>query len=197
MKWRNPVLGVSVDAQTGEVAYAEGCEWDGYLLDWVVDGIKLRADAGVPLPSAYKNVAPYKRLRVALAGSGNTLPLQISVPPLLIDGVPYIYARCAAAMLGRNVISESRDRVVIGGSQPFEIKLRRSWWPGHPMKVIFDRLYLPLDTVNRLFGCQINWIRSDNTLFFPALPEAYEYHRQSQPSNGYIKERPRIDPGAG
>ena len=96
------------------------------------------------------------------------MPLIVSVPPVLINGVPYIYARCAAVMRGRQVITERADRVVMGGAKPLVLDLGSGAGARRPAKVIFDRLYLPLAAVNRLFGGDIKWERRERTLVFPA-----------------------------
>ena len=79
---------------------------------------------------------------------------------------------CAAALLGRDVVSEESGRVVIGGNPRVDLTQKsgasRMTKTKHPMKVIFDRLYVPLDTVNHLFGCAVKWKAREKTLVFPA-----------------------------
>ena len=95
--------------------------------------------------------------------------------PLLVKGHPYIYVRMVAALLGRKVLLESGDSIVVGGDNNtvFHANSQKATIGGNTIDfgtssmVVFGRIYIPLQAVEKVFGVVPEWDRSVNVITFP------------------------------
>ncbi len=142
---------ISVDAHTGEAFDLPDSFFseDGAQPDKAAP----QSDAAKPSPTRGKKIS-YPMCKLHLNGQ----EIDVSVPPVVISGEPYLYTR-HLSLLGHKVSWKDGRVVVFGDEQvlllPGSHTAKVGNWEARlekPVIVLFDRAYIPLSAIRMLFG---------------------------------------------